>query len=60
VNPREFPRLYAELRTVARQATAGALEDLGRNRLLVQGSRPTELLLGAVQDLRSAAIHLTA
>jgi hypothetical protein len=60
VSPREFPRLASELRTVARQATAGALEDLGRNRLLVQGSRSTELLMGAVQGLRSAAIHLTA
>jgi hypothetical protein len=60
VSPRENPRLAAELRTVARQATAGALEELGRSRLLVQGSRPTELLLRAVQGLRSAAIHLSA
>jgi tetratricopeptide (TPR) repeat protein len=60
VSPRENPRLAAELRTVARQATSGALEELGRSRLLVQGSRPTELLLCAVQGLRSASMHLSA
>jgi hypothetical protein len=60
VDSREAPRLAAGLRTVARQATAGALEELGRSRLLLQGSRATELLMGAVRELRSTFVHLAA
>jgi tetratricopeptide (TPR) repeat protein len=45
----------ADLRAIARQATAGALEELGCNRVLVEGARPTELLLDTVQVLRGAA-----
>jgi tetratricopeptide (TPR) repeat protein len=59
-DPDRNPVLAAELRSVARQAAAGALEDLGRYRLLVHGTRQTELLMGAVHGLRGAAIHLTA
>jgi tetratricopeptide (TPR) repeat protein len=42
----------AELRAIARQAAAGALEGLGRSRLLVAGTRQTELLMSTVRDLR--------
>ena len=54
------PGLAADLRRVGRQATADALRELGRVRLLVQGTRPTELLLGAVQGLRCTALRLSA
>jgi hypothetical protein len=43
----------AELRAIARQAADGALEGLGRSRLLVAGTRQTELLMSTVRDLRN-------
>jgi hypothetical protein len=48
--------IAAELRTIARQATAGALEGLGRNRLLLEGTPQTELLLRTARELRGAAV----
>ena len=56
----ENPGLAADLRRVGRQATASALKELGRVRLLVQGARPTELLMGAVQGLRDTELRLSA
>jgi hypothetical protein len=56
--PNENPPVAARVRSIARQATAATLEELGRNRLLVHGTRQTELLMGAVHGLRSAAIQL--
>jgi hypothetical protein len=47
-----------ELVAIARQATTGALEALGRNRLLVAGTRQTERLMDTVKELRLAAFHL--
>jgi hypothetical protein len=51
------PGVHAELRAIAGQAAAGALEDLGRNRLLVAGTRQTELLMCTVRELRGAAFE---
>jgi tetratricopeptide (TPR) repeat protein len=51
------PEVAAELRAVARRATIGALEELGRTRLLVAGTRQTELLMSAVKELRAAAFQ---
>lgn len=48
----------AELRAIARQATVGALEELGRGRMLVEGTRQTELLMDTVRELRGAAVQL--
>jgi hypothetical protein len=42
----------SELRAIVRQAAAGALEGLGRSRLLVAGTRQTELLMSTVRGLR--------
>jgi hypothetical protein len=47
------PVVGAQLREIARQAATGALEGLARNRLLVAGTRQTELLMSTVSDLRS-------
>jgi tetratricopeptide (TPR) repeat protein len=49
------PGLWEQLRIIARQATAGTLESLSRNRLVVAGTRETERLLETVQGLRNAA-----
>jgi tetratricopeptide (TPR) repeat protein len=43
----------AQIRSMARQAAAGALQGLGRARLLVAGTKQTELLMSTVRDLRS-------
>jgi hypothetical protein len=51
--PGARPGLAAELRVIARMATAGALEGLGRNRLLVEGTPQTTLLLDTVRELRA-------
>jgi tetratricopeptide (TPR) repeat protein len=45
-----------QLRTVARQAADGTLEGLGRNRLIVWGTRQAEILLKTVRELRSAVV----
>jgi len=50
-------KVASELRAIARQAAAAALAGLGRNRLLVAGTLQTELLMGAVRDLRGAAFQ---
>jgi tetratricopeptide (TPR) repeat protein len=47
------PVTGARLRAIARKAAAGALEDLGRSRMLVAGTTQTELLMSTVKDLRS-------
>jgi tetratricopeptide (TPR) repeat protein len=41
------------LRAIALKAAAGVLEGLERNRLLIHGTRQTELLMGSVRDLRA-------
>jgi hypothetical protein len=43
-----------EMRRIARLATSGALESLGRNRILAAGAPRTERLLGTVRELRHA------
>ena len=48
--------MRAELRLIARQATAGALEQLGRSRLLLHGTPRTQLLVRTVRELRAAAV----
>jgi len=50
------PDVAGQLREIARQAAAGALEELGRDRLLVCGTRQTELLMSTVRELRGAAL----
>jgi tetratricopeptide (TPR) repeat protein len=45
------------LRSIARRAAAGTLEELGRGRLLVSGTRQTERLVSTVRELREAASH---
>jgi len=52
--------LESGLREIAGQAAAGALEGLGRGRIYVDGTRRTELLLGAVADLRNASIQFNS
>lgn len=54
------PGVGGELREVARQALAGALEGLGRNRLIVHGTPQAALLLATVRELRSAAAGLNS
>lgn len=49
------PAVEAELRAVARKAVAGSLEGLSCNRLMIGGTRQTELLLRTVHELRAAA-----
>jgi hypothetical protein len=56
-DPRGSSTVGSELIAISRQATAGALEVLGRNRLLVAGTRRTELVLGTVRQLRGAAFQ---
>lgn len=53
-NPGADPAMGAELRAVARQAAAGTLDGLRRKRLMVAGTRQTDLLLSAVSDLQNA------
>jgi tetratricopeptide (TPR) repeat protein len=57
LEPHACPALATELRALARQAVSGALEGLGRNRLLVAGARQTELLMGTVRGLRNAVLQ---
>jgi tetratricopeptide (TPR) repeat protein len=45
--------MAAELRAIARMAAGGALEGLGRSRLLVEGTPQTTLLLNTVRELRA-------
>jgi hypothetical protein len=52
------PGLASGLRAVARQAAAGALEGLGRSRLLIEGTPQTNRLMATVSDLRHAAAQL--
>jgi tetratricopeptide (TPR) repeat protein len=54
------PRLESELRAIASQAATGALEGLGRGRIFVDGTRRTELLIGAVGDLRNASVQFNS
>jgi hypothetical protein len=51
--------LAVGLRAIALKSAAGTLEGLGRNRLLVHGTRQTELIMQAVRDLR-AIVHFDA
>lgn len=51
------PGIRLELHTIARRSAAAALEGLGRGRLIVAGSRQTELLLSTANDLRTAAFQ---
>ncbi len=53
LDPDASGELAIGLRAVALKAAAGALEALSRNRLLVHGTRQTELLMRAVRDLRT-------
>jgi len=53
LDPNAHSELAVGLRAIALKAAAGALEGLARNRLLVHGTRQTELLVGAVRDLRA-------
>jgi tetratricopeptide (TPR) repeat protein len=49
------PAVGDEMRRLARLATSGAIERLGRGRILVAGAPQTERLLGTVRELRHAS-----
>jgi hypothetical protein len=55
LDPGACRELTAALRAIAQKAAAGALEGLGRSRLLVHGTLQTEVLMRAVKDLRAIA-----
>ena len=54
-NDRAGPEAGAELRSIAGQAVAAALQGLGRDRMWVEGTRHTALLMSTVHELRRAA-----
>jgi len=59
-NSRANPAVEAKLRATARQALAKVLPGLCRNRLIIEGTPATELLLRTVHRLRAAAASLNS